>query len=109
MFTFSQSFKMCVSEAMRQDVLRCFSGEVKTRQDNKNIRIYTVESDTVRPLVLMFSWMLAKRKHLQKYTDLYINEGFDVQTFQVGASSHKCQLFTNQMERVPLVSICTII
>lgn len=63
--------------------LRCFSSEVQIQNVDKNIRIHSVDSGTVRPLVLMFSWLLAKGKHLQKYRDMYLNEGFDVETIQV--------------------------
>ena len=33
-----------------------------------------------RPLTLIFAWMLAKDKHLEKYRQLWFNKGFDVLT-----------------------------
>lgn len=62
---------------------RCLSDQIQTEQVDKNIRIHRVNSTDIRPLVLMFSWLLAKGKHLQKYSEIYMNEGFDVKTIQV--------------------------
>lgn len=31
-----------------------------------------------KPLVVLLSWLLAKRKHIYKYADFYIDRGFDV-------------------------------
>ncbi|XP_033751704.1 transmembrane protein 53-B-like [Pecten maximus] len=33
-----------------------------------------------RPLLLLFGWMLAKRKHMQKYEEYYLNRGYNVMT-----------------------------
>ena len=63
--------------------IRCFSTQTRTDEIDKNIRTYSKESDSVRPLVLLFSWLLAKGKHLQKYREMYLDEGFDVKTIQV--------------------------
>lgn len=62
---------------------RCLSSQIQTQQVDKNIRLHRMDSTTVRPLVLLFSWLLAKGKHLEKYREMYMNEGFDVKTIQV--------------------------
>lgn len=36
-----------------------------------------------RPLVVLFGWLLAKRRHLNKYGNLYLSKGFDVLSVQV--------------------------
>jgi len=36
-----------------------------------------------RPVVILFQWMLAKRKHVEKYENFYLSNGFDVLTVQV--------------------------
>lgn len=38
-----------------------------------------------KPLVLIFSWLQSKQKHLMKYAHLYIDQGFDVAIVQVSA------------------------
>jgi len=35
-------------------------------------------SDETRPLVIIYSWLLAKAKHMHKYGDFYLGKGFDV-------------------------------
>ncbi|KAL3842141.1 hypothetical protein ACJMK2_020187 [Sinanodonta woodiana] len=63
---------------------------VKVKSINSNIQLLekdgtdTKRSSTKeRPLMLLFGWMLAKRKHLNKYGNMYISKGFDVITIQV--------------------------
>lgn len=36
-----------------------------------------------RPLVVMLAWMLAERKHLTKYAEVYLNRGINVLTVHV--------------------------
>lgn len=31
-----------------------------------------------KPLVMLFSWLQARQKHLKKYAKLYLEQGFDV-------------------------------
>lgn len=31
-----------------------------------------------KPLVVMLSWLMAKKKHIYKYATFYVNNGFDV-------------------------------
>ncbi|XP_014258602.1 transmembrane protein 53-A-like [Cimex lectularius] len=33
---------------------------------------------TSRPLVVLIAWMLAKKKHIEKYSEIYLKQGFDV-------------------------------
>lgn len=50
----------------------------------KNLTLYS-NDDIVKknmnrnkPLVIMMCWLMAKPKHILKYADLYVNNGFDV-------------------------------
>lgn len=38
-----------------------------------------------QPLVMIFSWLQSKQKHLMKYAQVYIDQGFDVAIVQVSA------------------------
>ncbi|KAK0167311.1 hypothetical protein PV327_004728 [Microctonus hyperodae] len=38
---------------------------------------------TDRPLLVLLSWMLAKKSHVMKYANLYLEQGFDVVTVNV--------------------------
>lgn len=31
-----------------------------------------------KPLVILLSWLMAKRKHINKYANFYLDKGFDV-------------------------------
>ena len=41
--------------------------------------------DNVRPLVVLFGWLLAKSRHLHKYGELYHQHGADVITLKIEA------------------------
>jgi len=45
-------------------------------ENNENL----VEKQKSRPLAVIFAWMLAKDKHIEKYRNLYFQRGFDVLT-----------------------------
>lgn len=56
-------------------------------QDPKDLQI---KQDSKRsgdssspPLLVMLSWLLSKRKHLMKFANLYMEQGFDVVTVSV--------------------------
>ncbi|XP_037036088.1 transmembrane protein 53 isoform X3 [Bradysia coprophila] len=63
----------------------------------KNIQLYSgkprkagIDPKTLRlndpidkPLVIMLSWLLAKQKHLSKFAELYIEQGYDVVTVAI--------------------------
>ncbi|CAG5116239.1 unnamed protein product [Candidula unifasciata] len=51
-----------------------------TKQLSENIQLRTVQETAhyPRPLVLLFGWMLAKQRHLDKYCNMYHSNGFDV-------------------------------
>ena len=49
----------------------------------QSIQGYSAPGSENRPLVLLFGWMLAKQRHLDKYANLYHSKGFDVLTLQV--------------------------
>lgn len=37
---------------------------------------FTVPQD--KPLVVMLTWLMAKKKHIYKYANFYVDRGFDV-------------------------------
>lgn len=51
-----------------------------TKQLTPNIQLKTLQETAShpRPLILLFGWMLAKQRHLDKYGNLYHSKGFDV-------------------------------
>ncbi|KAL8615636.1 hypothetical protein ACOMHN_026626 [Nucella lapillus] len=62
---------------------------VRTENINKTLQLRRVEGaagDRERPLAVLFGWMLAKKRHLNKYGNLYLSKGFDVLTIQVPPS-----------------------
>lgn len=69
---------------------RCQSGlpQVKTQNINKTLQLRCAENadGKERPLAVLFGWMLAKQRHLDKYGNLYLSKGFDVLTVQVPPS-----------------------
>ncbi|XP_046665227.1 transmembrane protein 53 [Homalodisca vitripennis] len=42
-----------------------------------------VMTETPRPLVVMLAWMLAKKKHINKYCEFYVRRGCDVLTINI--------------------------
>ncbi|CAH1258990.1 TMEM53 [Branchiostoma lanceolatum] len=52
--------------------------ELRTRQNaNKN------DCTSTKPLVLIFAWMLAQRKNMQKFENIYLERGCDVMTITI--------------------------
>lgn len=57
------------------------AGNLKVDQ---NFQVHlTNESEKSRPLVVLLAWLLAKNKHLTKFADLYVDQGFDVLTVSI--------------------------
>lgn len=58
---------------------------VKTKSIDKTLELRSVETagGGERPLVVIFGWMLARNRHLNKYGNLYLSKGFDVLSVQV--------------------------
>ncbi|XP_060080380.1 transmembrane protein 53-A-like [Ylistrum balloti] len=58
--------------------------EIWTQKIDRNLELRALKQDGVvqhaRPLMLLFGWMLAKRKHLEKYEEYYLNRGYNVLT-----------------------------
>lgn len=48
------------------------------QKKNAKIVHLKLEPQVDKPLVVMLSWLMAKRKHINKYADFYIKRGFDV-------------------------------
>ncbi|XP_005111442.1 transmembrane protein 53-B [Aplysia californica] len=53
---------------------------LKTEKISDNLQLKSIQDDSQssRPLILLFGWMLAKQKHLNKYGNMYHSKGFDV-------------------------------
>ncbi|XP_018563802.1 transmembrane protein 53 isoform X1 [Anoplophora glabripennis] len=49
----------------------------KEKKSNKVINL-KLEKPEGKPLVVMLSWLMARRKHIYKYADLYLQHDFDV-------------------------------
>lgn len=50
---------------------------------NKNMQIVSrklaaEKQSEVKPLVVMFPWLLARKNHISKYYDIYLSRGYDV-------------------------------
>ncbi|XP_067655586.1 transmembrane protein 53-like [Haliotis asinina] len=55
-----------------------------------NLELRSIRSNETlsrsRPLVVLVGWMMAKKRHLDKYGNLYLSKGFDVLSVQVPPS-----------------------
>lgn len=54
----------------------------KKKFDRENFKIST---NTEKPLVVMLTWLLAKQKHIDKFNNIYLEQGFDVLNVSVSA------------------------
>lgn len=53
---------------------------------NQNLTFYSCDligNEEKRPLLVLFAWLFAKERHLDKYRRLYIQKGFDVLTVKI--------------------------
>ncbi|ESO91558.1 hypothetical protein LOTGIDRAFT_121859 [Lottia gigantea] len=55
-----------------------------TKRIDTNLLLQTASTTgSKRPLVILFSWLLAKDRHIAKYRNLYTSQGFDVLSIRV--------------------------
>lgn len=47
------------------------------KNDNK-VRNFKLQKPIDKPLVILLTWLMAKKKHVYKYADIYFEHGFDV-------------------------------
>ncbi|GLV35265.1 lethal (2) k09913 [Carabus blaptoides fortunei] len=47
----------------------------KKKFDREN---FTISTNTEKPLVVLLTWLLAKQKHINKFNNIYLEQGFDV-------------------------------
>lgn len=49
-------------------------------KEKKNTKVsnFKLENAEDKPLVVLLSWLMAKKKHIYKYANLYLDFGFDV-------------------------------
>lgn len=91
MFTRLHALKSVVFKTSlpKQNIL---IANIKMLHDYKltpNINLYSEntlhknEINQNKPLVIIMSWMMGKRKHLQRYTEIYIDKGCDVLTVNI--------------------------
>jgi len=59
------------------------SGKLSLSQNLTFYSCNSVETDEKRPLLVLFAWLFAKERHLDKYRKLYIQKGFDVLTVKI--------------------------
>lgn len=55
----------------------------KPRNVDKDPETFKLKHSVEKPLVILLSWLLAKQKHLEKYAQIYIEQGFDVLTISI--------------------------
>ncbi|XP_025086350.1 transmembrane protein 53-like isoform X1 [Pomacea canaliculata] len=61
--------------------------KVKTLDRTMELRSAENRTDSERrPLAVLFGWLQAKKRHINKYGNLYLSKGFDVVTVQVPPS-----------------------
>ncbi|XP_076236496.1 transmembrane protein 53-like lethal (2) k09913 [Calliopsis andreniformis] len=56
-----------IEHISRDNGIKCVDGRLKNFENSEN-----------RPLLVLLSWLLAKRKHVMKFVNLYTEQGFDV-------------------------------
>uniref|UniRef100_A0A1B6EEE2 Transmembrane protein 53 n=1 Tax=Clastoptera arizonana TaxID=38151 RepID=A0A1B6EEE2_9HEMI len=61
------------------DLLSSDDIKITNQSANKNLII----REKSRPLVIILAWLLAEKKHLSKYAEVYLNRGIDVLTVKV--------------------------
>jgi len=61
---------------------------VVSRDINKNLSLFqcNTHGKELRPLVLLFGWLHAKPHHIKKFTEFYLDQGFDVLSIQVSVA-----------------------
>ncbi|KAJ8927179.1 hypothetical protein NQ314_020455 [Rhamnusium bicolor] len=47
-------------------------------QKKDKVKDFKLEKPEDKPLVVLLSWLMARRKHIYKYADIYLQNGFDV-------------------------------
>ena len=47
-------------------------------KDSKKIKNYKIEEPDNKPLVIMMSWLMARDKHINKFANIYVDQGFNV-------------------------------
>ena len=71
----------CVSTHRITKNIELITQETSTETNNCNNQSSTVSEE--RPLLVLLCWLLAKRKHVMKYANFYLEQGFDVATVSV--------------------------
>lgn len=68
---------------------------ISTHHITKNIELISQDNNVTcgnnfqlstpneRPLLVILSWLLSKRKHIMKFTNFYMEQGFDVVTVSI--------------------------
>lgn len=52
------------------------------KKNNKVVNL-KLEKPEDKPLVVMLSWLMARKKHIHKYANIYLKHGFDVLNISV--------------------------
>ncbi|XP_056631456.1 uncharacterized protein LOC130441692 [Diorhabda sublineata] len=51
---------------------------ISNEKINSKITDLKIEQPQDKPLLIMLSWLMAKKRYIYKYADIYLNQGFDV-------------------------------
>lgn len=81
-FSIANSFRMAkkyLSSIQVNKNLTLISGEPK----NATVKQLKLSAVQTNPLLIMPSWLMARRKHINKYAEVYIKRGFDVLTISI--------------------------
>lgn len=76
----------CPSQVITKNLELHFCNETARRRRQQLPEEKKKQSDLVdddRPLAVIFSWLMAKKKHIMKFSDFYKQQGFDVLTVSI--------------------------
>lgn len=71
----SQQSRGLVTQEITKNILLMSSDKSNVEKDPKTLKL---KQPIEKPMVLLFSWLAAKQKHLSKYAEIYTEQGIDV-------------------------------
>lgn len=73
-----------------QKTMSSQSSAAHSQSITKNLELHTTDSATNwsisgenKPLAVIFSWLMSKKQHVNKFGDFYKQQGFDVLTVSI--------------------------